>query len=93
MKNLNNIENDLQIIEDNLGLCINDIGTYKYYIDKDGANDVLKSLAFYYENNPPINNFEISLNIYYADIYQVYLQRLIDVFTENQKVFTLYYLS
>lgn len=91
MKNLTVIKNQFQIIEDNLGLAINDLVAYQAYRQKQDAEDLLKALAVWYENNPPLENISFKMDIPIELVLgSQNLSRIHAAFSTSNKIFTLY---
>lgn len=90
MNNLDIIKSNVQIVEDNLGLVVNDINAYQTYRKKQDLENVLLSLAIFYENNTPTENASLNLNVKVQEVYTSdSLTRIHLAFVHVAKVFTL----
>ena len=90
MDTLSKIKTDFQLVDDNLGLAINELNAYNSYINKELALNVIRGLALWYENNPPTEDYTLKLNILTTAVQgDAYLIRLVNVFAANNKLFTL----
>jgi hypothetical protein len=90
MNNLDTIKSNVQIVEDNLGLVVNDINAYQVYRKKQDLENVLLSLAVFYENNTPTENVSMKLDVKVQDVYTSDgLTRVHLAFVHAAKVFTL----
>lgn len=91
MKSLNSIKNELQLIEDNIGIAINDINTYEVYRKKQDIKPIFQALAAWYENNLPTENVDMKLDIKIQDVYNNDdLTRIHIAFVTASKIFNLY---
>ena len=90
MNSLDTIKSNVQVVEDNLGLVVNDINTYQVYRKKQDLENVFLFLAVFYENNVPVDNTSINLNVKVQDEYTSDgLTRIHLAFVHAAKVFTL----
>ena len=69
MNSLDTIKSNVQVVEDNLGLVVNDINAYQTYRKKQDLENVLLSLAIFYENNIPTENVSLNLNVKVQEVY------------------------
>lgn len=91
MKTIQEIKTEFQLVEDNLGLAINDLNIFQEYRAKQDAEDVLKSLAVWYENNSPNENVVFRLDIAITAIStSPYINRIHAAFLGSGFTFTLY---
>jgi hypothetical protein len=90
MNNLDTIKSNVQVVEDNLGLVVNDINAYQVYRKKQDLENVLLFLAIFYENNTPTENVSMKLDVKVQDVYTSDgLTRIHLSFVHAAKVFTL----
>jgi hypothetical protein len=90
MNSLDTIKSNVQVVEDNLGLVVNDINAYQTYRKKQDLENVLLSLAIFYENNIPTENVSLNLNVKVQEVYTSDgLTRIHLAFVHAAKVFTL----
>ena len=90
MNSLDTIKSNVQVVEDNLGLVVNDINAYQTYRKKLDLENVLLSLAIFYENNIPTENVSLNLNVKVQEVYTSDgLTRIHLAFVHAAKVFTL----
>jgi uncharacterized protein with von Willebrand factor type A (vWA) domain len=90
MNSLDTIKSNVQVVEDNLGLVVNDINVYQTYRKKQDLENVLLFLAIFYENNTPTENVSLNLNVKVQEVYTSDgLTRIHLAFVHAAKVFTL----
>jgi hypothetical protein len=91
MLNLGIIKQQFQTVEDNLGIAIDNLNDYQSYMNKQLAENLLSSLATWYENSTPTENVIYKLDIAIETIQtSLSLLRIQLAFISAGKTFTLY---
>lgn len=91
MKSLHNIRTEFQLIEDNIGIALNDLSIYESYRKVQDIKPIFQALATWYENNLPTENIDMKLDIKIQDVYtNDDLTRIHIAFVSASKIFSLH---
>ena len=89
--NLSTIKSQFQLVDDNLGIAISNLNDYQNYINLQLIENILVSLAIWYENNVPTENVNYTFDIPMASLIgNEYIVRIHTVFNSAGKVFNLF---